>query len=70
MNGVLVRDVSGKDKDCYYVVFKEDKKIYKVKEGSELELVKYLNVTWRWYDNNLETYLNQGYSLIENLKDL
>ena len=70
MNGVLVRDVSGKDKDCYYVVFKEDKKIYKVKQGSELELVKYLNVTWRWYDNNLETYLNQGYSLIENLKDL
>ena len=70
MDGVLVRDVSGSDKNVFYVLFKNKRKIYKVKDDAELDLVKVLNVSWRWYDEELNSYLRQGYVLIENLKDL
>ena len=70
MDGVLVRDVSGEDKNCHYIVFKGKRKIYKVKQGVELELVKVLNVSWRWYGDDLDRLLSQGYTLIENLSDL
>ena len=68
--GTLVRDVSGKDKDTYYVVFELKRKIYKVHKGSELELVKVLNVSRRWYDEELDRYLKMGYVLVEDQKDL
>lgn len=70
MDGIIVRDVSGSNKDKYYVVFKNKRKIYRVKEGTELDLVKVLSVSWRWYDNELNNYLKQGYVLIEDLDDL
>ena len=54
--GTLVRDVSGKDKDVYYVIFGLKRKIYKVKQGPELELVKVLNVSRRWYDEEYHWY--------------
>ena len=68
--GYLVRDVSGSDKDVYYVVFELKRKIYKVKQGPELELVKVLNVSRRWYDEELDRHLKMGYVLVEDLKDL
>lgn len=68
--GTLVRDVSGKDKDIYYVIFELKRKIYKVHKGSELELVKVLNVSRRWYDDELDRYIKMGYVLVEDLKDL
>lgn len=70
MDGIIVRDVSGSNKDKYYVVFKNKRKIYQIKEGAELELVKVLSVSWRWYDNELDRYLKQGYILIEDLTKL
>ncbi len=71
MDGILVRDVSGSNKDKYYVIFKNKRKIYPVKEGAELDLVKVLNVSWRWYDESeLNRYLNQGFIIIYDLKDL
>lgn len=70
MDGIIVRDVSGSNKDKYYVVFKNKRKIYQVKEGAELDLVKVLSVSWRWYDEELNSYLKQGYVLIEDLKEL
>ncbi len=71
MDGVIVRDVSGNDKEIFYVIFKNKRKIYKVKKGAELDLVKVLNVSWRWYDDSeLNRYLNQGFVLVNDLKDL
>ena len=70
MDGIIVRDVSGSNKDKYYVVFKNKRKLYQIKEGAELELVKVLSVSWRWYDNELDRYLKQGYILIEDLTKL
>ncbi len=68
--GTLVRDVSGSDKDTYYVIFSDIKKIYKIHKGVELDLVKVLNVSRRWYENELESLLKTGYVLIDDLKDL
>lgn len=68
--GTLVRDVSGSDKDIYYVIFNMQRKIYKIHKGTELELVKVLNVSRRWYDEELDRLLKMGYVLIEDLKDL
>jgi hypothetical protein len=71
MDGVIVRDVSGNDKEIFYVIFKNKRKIYKVKKGAELDLVKVLNVSWRWYDDSeLNRYLKQGFVLVNDLKDL
>ena len=71
MDGVIVRDVSGNDKETFYVIFKNKRKIYKVKKGAELDLVKVLNVSWRWYDDSeLNRYLKQGFVLVNDLKDL
>ena len=71
MDGVIVRDVSGNDKEIFYVIFKNKRKIYKVKKGAELDLVKVLNVSWRWYDDlELNRYLKQGFVLVNDLKDL
>lgn len=69
-DGNLVRDVSGNDKDCYYVIFEMKRKIYKIHKGPELELVKVLNVYRRWYENELDRYLKMGYVLIEDLSVL
>ncbi len=68
--GTLVRDVSGSDKDVYYVIFTMKRKIYKIHKGTELELVKVLNVSRRWYDEELDRLLKMGYVLIDDLKDL
>ena len=68
--GYLVRDVSGSDKDVYYVVFELKRKIYKIHTGTELDLVKVLSVSRRWYDDELDRHLKMGYVLVENLKDL
>ena len=71
MDGVIVRDVSGNDKDVFYVIFKNKRKIYKVKKGAELDLVKVLNVSWRWYDTEeLDRYLKLGFELVSDLKEL
>ena len=53
------------------MIFKNKRKIYKVKKGAELDLVKVLNVSWRWYDDSeLNRYLKQGFVLVNDLKDL
>ena len=69
--GYLVRDVSGSDKDVYYVIFNMKRKIYKIHKGTELELVKVLNVSRRWYDSEeLDSRLRMGYKLVEDLSEL
>lgn len=70
MDGVLVRDVSGIDKNKYYVIFNNERKIYEVRKGAELNLVKVLNVSWRWYEDELESYLSQGYVMVDDLSKL
>lgn len=67
MSGKIVRDVSGSNKNCYYILFHDQKKIYKVNSEVELKLVKCLNEDYRWYENELEKYLSIGYVVINDL---
>ena len=70
MCGKIVRDVSGSNKNCYYILFHDQKKIYKVDSEIELNLVKCLNEDYRWYEKELDNYLNMGYVIIHTLKEL
>lgn len=70
MSGKIVRDVSGSDKNCYFIIFRDQKKIYKVNSEVELKLVKCLNEDYRWYENELEKYLSIGYVVINDLNIL
>ena len=67
MSGKIVRDVSDSDKNCYFIIFRDQKKIYKVNSEVELKLVKCLNEDYRWYENELEKYLSIGYVVINDL---
>lgn len=65
----IVRDVSKslKGLEDYYIVFKESKKIYHVLDKNQLELLRKLNPSKRWFDNELQVLVENGYIVVTDI---
>lgn len=69
MSGLIVYDVTGDNKDCFYVIFPNKEQIYKIKTKDELRLVKNLQPSRRWFGGELQELLDRGYRIIDKLVD-
>ena len=58
----IVRDVSGEDKNKYFILFHSKKKIF-----AEINLVRALGSDVRWYDKEINEYFSKGYVLTSKL---
>lgn len=63
----IVRDVSGEDKNKYFILFHSKKKIYPVVGIAEINLVRALGSDVRWYDKEINEYFSKGYVLTSKL---
>ena len=65
----IIRDVSQSRKglENYYIIFKDKKKIYHVLDKNQLDLLKKLNPNKRWYDNEIEDYINRGFVIVTDI---
>ena len=63
----IVRDVSGEDKNKYFILFHRKKKIYPVVGIAEINLVRALGSDVRWYDKEINEYFSKGYVLTSKL---
>ena len=67
-NLTIIRDVSGEDKNTYYLIIKDEKKIYKIEDEKELKIIKLIGEDLRWFEKErISNLIEKGYKLISEL---